>query len=75
MTTLEAAELWCEEQKYPVLVRPSFVLSGAAMNTVYSKTGLANYLNQAAEVSENLVGQYFPGYPAEAHYLFEYLHH
>ena len=56
MTTLEAAELWCEEQKYPVLVRPSFVLSGAAMNTVYSKTGLANYLNQAAEVSENLVG-------------------
>ncbi|KAJ4300377.1 Carbamoyl-phosphate synthase [Collariella sp. IMI 366227] len=36
---------------YPVLVRPSYVLSGAAMNTVYSEGDLQNYLQQAADVS------------------------
>src|SRR3569833_4009274 len=36
---------------YPVRVRPSYVLSGAAMNTVYSEAALESYLQQAAEVS------------------------
>ncbi|OLL26079.1 Protein pyrABCN [Neolecta irregularis DAH-3] len=50
--TEEAAE-FCEKVSYPVLVRPSYVLSGAAMNTVYSRDDLANYLKQAVEVSRD----------------------
>ena len=42
---------FCNKVNYPVLVRPSYVLSGAAMNTVYSQDDLEDYLNQAAEVS------------------------
>lgn len=51
LTSIEEAKEFCEKVRYPVLVRPSYVLSGAAMNTVYSQDDLANYLNQAAEVS------------------------
>ncbi|MCJ1472383.1 hypothetical protein MMC13_001030 [Lambiella insularis] len=51
LTSLEEATMFCDNVTYPVLVRPSYVLSGAAMNTVYSQDDLANYLNQAAEVS------------------------
>ncbi|KAI9771601.1 MAG: hypothetical protein M1840_001816 [Geoglossum simile] len=51
LTSFEEAAVFCHKVNYPVLVRPSYVLSGAAMNTVYSKDDLANYLNQAAEVS------------------------
>ncbi|MEK7084260.1 MAG: ATP-grasp domain-containing protein, partial [Patescibacteria group bacterium] len=36
---------------YPVLVRPSYVLSGAAMNVVYSEQELTTYSKQAADVS------------------------
>ena len=53
MTNIEEAEAFCEKVTYPVLVRPSYVLSGAAMNTVYSKSDLANFLNQAAKVSKD----------------------
>lgn len=51
LTSIEDALEFCEKVQYPVLVRPSYVLSGAAMNTVYSKDDLANYLNQAVAVS------------------------
>ncbi|KIX04380.1 protein pyrABCN [Rhinocladiella mackenziei CBS 650.93] len=51
LTSIDEALEFCEKVKYPVLVRPSYVLSGAAMNTVYSQDDLANYLNQAVEVS------------------------
>jgi carbamoyl-phosphate synthase/aspartate carbamoyltransferase len=51
LTSIEEATEFCDKAGYPVLVRPSYVLSGAAMNTVYSRDDLANYLNQAAEVS------------------------
>ncbi|QSS57971.1 bifunctional pyrimidine biosynthesis protein pyrABCN [Histoplasma capsulatum] len=51
LTSIEEATAFCAKVGYPVLVRPSYVLSGAAMNTVYSLDDLANYLNQAAEVS------------------------
>ncbi len=36
---------------YPVLVRPSYVLSGAAMNVCYNDEALDNFLNMAAKVS------------------------
>lgn len=52
LTDIEEAKKFCNAVKYPVLVRPSYVLSGAAMNTVYSEHDLANYLNQAVEVSK-----------------------
>ncbi|KAK2751158.1 hypothetical protein FQN57_000235 [Myotisia sp. PD_48] len=51
LTSIEEATEFCDKVNYPVLVRPSYVLSGAAMNTVYSQDDLASYLNQAAEVS------------------------
>ncbi|KAK5939123.1 Carbamoyl-phosphate synthase [Knufia obscura] len=51
LSSIDDALEFCERVKYPVLVRPSYVLSGAAMNTVYSKDDLANFLNQAADVS------------------------
>ena len=53
LTNFEDAAEFCDKVSYPVLVRPSYVLSGAAMNTVYSKRDLANYLNQAADVSRD----------------------
>ena len=51
LTSLEEATEFCNKVSYPVLVRPSYVLSGAAMNTAYSENDLANYLKQAADVS------------------------
>lgn len=53
LTSLEEAEKFCDKVTYPVLVRPSYVLSGAAMNTVYSRHDLANYLGQAVAVSKD----------------------
>ncbi|ODV85103.1 hypothetical protein CANARDRAFT_8230 [[Candida] arabinofermentans NRRL YB-2248] len=51
LTSFEEAEEFANKVSYPVLVRPSYVLSGAAMNTVYSRDDLASYLSQAVEVS------------------------
>ncbi|KAF2690434.1 aspartate carbamoyltransferase [Lentithecium fluviatile CBS 122367] len=53
LTSIEEATEFCEKVSYPVLVRPSYVLSGAAMNTVYSRDDLANYLKQAVDVSRD----------------------
>ncbi len=36
---------------YPVLIRPSYVLSGSAMNVAYSSSDLKKYLKDAANVS------------------------
>ncbi|KAI7854280.1 hypothetical protein BDC45DRAFT_133808 [Circinella umbellata] len=51
LTSFEEAEEFCDKVSYPVLVRPSYVLSGAAMNTVYSRDNLVSYLKEAAAVS------------------------
>ena len=51
LSSIVKAKDFCEAVGYPVLVRPSYVLSGAAMNTVYSQDDLENYLNQAVAVS------------------------
>jgi len=53
LTSTAEAKAFCSQVKYPVLVRPSYVLSGAAMNTVYSEHDLAAYLAQAVEVSKD----------------------
>ena len=38
---------------YPCLVRPSYVLSGAAMNVAHSHHDLETYLSEAASVSKD----------------------
>lgn len=51
LTSLSEAENFCERVSYPVLVRPSYVLSGAAMNVVYTHNDLEEYLSRAVAVS------------------------
>ena len=52
LTSIDEAKSFAKRVSYPVLVRPSYVLSGAAMNTVYSEDDLENYLKQAVSVSK-----------------------
>lgn len=52
LTTFEDVNEFVEEVGFPVLVRPSYVLSGAAMNVCYDKSQLENFLNLATEVSK-----------------------
>jgi len=52
LTSLEAAEEFANKVGYPVLVRPSYVLSGAAMSIALSKNELKEYLKKASEVSK-----------------------
>ncbi|KAI8810539.1 hypothetical protein BJ742DRAFT_675771 [Cladochytrium replicatum] len=51
LTSIDEARGFCDKVGYPVLVRPSYVLSGAAMNVVYSEADLQSYLDLAAKVS------------------------
>ncbi|AOV17330.1 carbamoyl phosphate synthase large subunit [Acidihalobacter aeolianus] len=48
----EAARL-AEEVGYPVVVRPSYVLGGRAMEIVYDETDLRRYMNEAVKVSND----------------------
>lgn len=52
LTNLENIKSFCQEVGYPCLVRPSYVLSGAAMNVAYSHRDLEGYLNEASAVSK-----------------------
>ena len=51
LTTMEDVDKFVDEVGFPVLVRPSYVLSGAAMNVCYSKEDLRKFLEMAVEVS------------------------
>ena len=53
LTTLDDVDKFVDEVGFPVLVRPSYVLSGAAMNVCFNKDELAKFLQLAAEVSED----------------------
>jgi len=53
LSSFEEAQKFCDAVAYPVLVRPSYVLSGAAMNVVFSRDDLSSYLNQATAVSRD----------------------
>ncbi|KAH7910796.1 hypothetical protein BJ138DRAFT_67433 [Hygrophoropsis aurantiaca] len=53
LTSFEEAHTFCDSVGYPVLVRPSYVLSGAAMNVVSTGDDLSNYLTQATAVSRD----------------------
>jgi len=52
LTSLEEAERFADKVGYPVLVRPSYVLSGAAMSIALSKYELKKYLEKASEISK-----------------------
>ena len=52
LTSLEDIYGFVDEVGFPVLVRPSYVLSGAAMNVCYDKSQLENFLKLAANVSK-----------------------
>ncbi|KAI8070266.1 large subunit of carbamoyl-phosphate synthase [Thamnidium elegans] len=51
LTSVEAAFEFAETVGYPVLVRPSYVLSGAAMNVAYTPDALRHNLTDATNVS------------------------
>ncbi|MBE0433157.1 carbamoyl-phosphate synthase (glutamine-hydrolyzing) large subunit [candidate division WOR-3 bacterium] len=52
LTSLKQAEEFAGMVGYPVLVRPSYVLSGAAMSIALSRNELRSYLKKASEVSK-----------------------
>ena len=52
LTSIEDMEAFVEKVGYPVLVRPSYVLSGAAMNVCYNEEELKEFLQMAKEVSK-----------------------
>jgi carbamoyl-phosphate synthase large subunit len=52
LTTIEDVDKFIAKVGYPVLVRPSYVLSGAAMNVCYDEDKLRHFLSLATEVSQ-----------------------
>ena len=68
VTNLEDGLRAAEEIGYPVLVRPSFVLGGRAMQIVAKPEHLRHYLKTAVEIDESrpvLVDQYLRGKEVE----------
>ena len=49
--SVENARRFAEEVKYPVLLRPSYVLSGAAMGVATNEKEMLSFLNKAVDVS------------------------
>jgi len=52
LTSMEDVQKFIDEVGYPVLVRPSYVLSGAAMNVCHNDDELRRFLEAASEVSK-----------------------
>ena len=53
LTSFDDIKSFVEQVGFPVLVRPSYVLSGAAMNVCYSFDELERFLAMATEVSKD----------------------
>nr|AOE43169.1 pyrimidine synthesis [Synstelium polycarpum] len=53
LTSVDDTKDFCETVGFPCLVRPSYVLSGAAMNVVNSSSELEAFLTEAAAVSRD----------------------
>ena len=53
LTSMEDIDKFIERVGFPVLVRPSYVLSGAAMNVCSNEDELKRFLQLAANVSED----------------------
>lgn len=50
-TNFKEVKAFCAKVGYPILIRPSYVLSGAAMNVAYDETDLEKYLKAATSIS------------------------
>lgn len=50
-TSVDVAKAFAKRVTYPVLVRPSYVLSGAAMNVIWDESTLEHHLTAAAQVN------------------------
>jgi carbamoyl-phosphate synthase large subunit len=53
LTSINAAKRFAEKIGYPIIVRPSYVLSGSAMRVAYNESALENFLQLAAKVSRD----------------------
>eukprot|EP00403_Amphidinium_massartii_P021454 CAMPEP_0178389814 /NCGR_PEP_ID=MMETSP0689_2-20121128/10321_1 /TAXON_ID=160604 /ORGANISM="Amphidinium massartii, Strain CS-259" /LENGTH=1613 /DNA_ID=CAMNT_0020010297 /DNA_START=22 /DNA_END=4863 /DNA_ORIENTATION=- len=63
-THFEGAQVFAKRVGYPCLVRPSYVLSGAAMRVVFSDEDLGRFLRTAAVVSREypvVISKYISG--------------
>ncbi|EGK13221.1 carbamoyl-phosphate synthase, large subunit [Desmospora sp. 8437] len=64
VTSGEAALSAARELGFPVLVRPSYVLGGRAMEIVYSESELKNYMDEAVKLNPShpvLIDRYLQG--------------
>lgn len=52
LSSIEEIDAFIEKVGFPILIRPSYVLSGAAMNVCYSKEQMIEFLDLAAKVSK-----------------------
>lgn len=53
LKNIKTAKIFAKRIGYPVLIRPSYVLSGSAMNVAFDEEQLENYLKKAAKVSKD----------------------
>jgi carbamoyl-phosphate synthase large subunit len=53
LTSINAAKRFAEKIGYPVIVRPSYVLSGSAMRVAFNESALENFLKLATKVSRD----------------------
>jgi len=53
LASVEGAKLFAETIGYPIIVRPSYVLSGSAMRVAYDEIALDNFLKLATKVSRD----------------------
>ena len=53
LTSIGDAKVFADKIGYPVIVRPSYVLSGSAMRVAYNEMALKNFLRLAAKVSRD----------------------
>ncbi len=63
LTSYDEIDKFIDEVGFPVLIRPSYVLSGAAMNVCYTKEQMHEFLGLAAKVSKEypvVVSQFMP---------------
>ncbi|TGU46676.1 hypothetical protein EN829_071355, partial [Mesorhizobium sp. M00.F.Ca.ET.186.01.1.1] len=68
VTSVEQAVVAAESLGFPVLVRPSYVLGGRAMEIVYNEAELREYMEKAVKVNPDhpvLVDRYMVGVEAE----------
>lgn len=68
VTSVDEAVGRAQQLGFPVLVRPSYVLGGRAMEIVYNETDLLNYMEQAVKVNPEhpvLIDRYLVGIEVE----------